>query len=183
MRLHPKEHRHQRAFTLIEVAVMLTIVTISVAMFARTMASSKNLDPVATESAIAASAARTVLEEMRNHEFGELFALYNDDPNDDPGAAGTAPGPNFTVPELQSIAGDGIVGTILFPTKDGLLREDAVDQELGTPRDLNADGVVDGNSRASDYMLLPIRIRLQWIAKNSRNAVRKFEMFTMYARI
>ena len=161
---------------------MLTILTISLAMFARTMASSKKLDPTSTESAVAGSAARSQLEEMRNHPFEQIFALYNADPNDDPGGVGTAPGPNFAVPELAPTAAGGFVGTISFPTVGGVLREDAVDADLGAPRDLNADGVVDSNSRAGDYVILPIRVRLTWIPRNARTGQRTFEMFTMYAR-
>lgn len=182
MRLHSIPPRRRTGFTLVEVAVVLTILTISLAMFARTMASAKNLNPISTETAVAGSAARTVLEEMRNHPFEDVFALYNADPNDDPGGAGTAPGPNFAVPELAPTTAGGFVGSISFPTTAGVLREDTVDADLGMPRDLNADGVVDANSRADDYVLLPIRVRLTWVPRNARTGQRTFEMYTMYAR-
>jgi prepilin-type N-terminal cleavage/methylation domain-containing protein len=182
MRPFPTSHPRQHGFTLLEVAVTIVIVTVSLSMFARTIASSKTLDPVATETAMAASAARTVLEEMRNQPFGDLFVLYNDVPGDDPAGAGTAPGAHFDVPELIPVTTGGHVGTIMFPSTSGMLREDFVDSVLGMPRDLNADGNVDSANHASDAVLIPIRIRLDWIPKGSKDARRRFEMFTMYAR-
>lgn len=168
-------------FSLVEVAVMLVILTIALGMFARTMASAKKLDPVATETAIAASAARSALEQMRNHAFQDIFVLFNSNPNDDPGGVGTAPGPHFTVEELKPKSGVAWVGTISFPSLESALREDVEDPMLGMPRDLNADGVIDSANHAGDCMILPIRVRLEWIAKNSQS-VRTFEMYTMYAR-
>jgi type II secretory pathway pseudopilin PulG len=169
-------------FSMVEVAVMLAIVTIALGMFARTMASAKQLDPIATESAFAASAARTALEEMRNHPFEQMFALYDADPSDDPNGAGTGPGPHFKVPGLTSTNEAGWVGTISFPTVQSALREDVVDEALGMPRDLNADGNIDTADHAADCILLPIRVRCDWIAKNSKTSHRSFEMYTMYAR-
>lgn len=165
---------------MLEIAVTITIVTVSLGMFAQVMASSKKLDPIASETAIAASAARTVFEEMKNRDFGELFALYNANPNDDPDGAGTAPGANFTVPELQLAPGVARAGTVIFPTFEGQLREDVTDAMLGMPRDLNSDGTVDALDHASDFILLPIRVRVDWIAKGSQGTQRRFEMFTMF---
>lgn len=42
------------------------------------------------------------------------------------------------------------------------LREDTVDPNLGMPRDLNGDGVIDGLNHASDYVILPVRIEVKW---------------------
>jgi type II secretory pathway pseudopilin PulG len=172
--------RRRAAFSILEVAVTLTIVTVSLAMFAQTMASSKKLDPIASETAVAASSARTVLEEMKNQDFKKLFALYNADPTDDPSGPGTAPGATFAVPELTPLVPGGRAGTISFPVANGRLREDVVDGPLGMPRDLDADGNVDGTDHANDYVLLPIRIRIDWIAKGTKSMQRKFEIFTMY---
>jgi prepilin-type N-terminal cleavage/methylation domain-containing protein len=174
--------RHaRRGFSLLEIAVTITIITVSLAMFAQTMASSKKLDPIASESAIAASAARTVLEEMKNQDFGQLYRLYNALPGDDPGGAGTAPGSTFTVADLTPLMPGASVGTISFPTSSGQLREDMTDAQLGMPRDLDADGVVDDANHANDYLLLPIRIRIEWISKGTKNARRQFEMYTMFS--
>jgi hypothetical protein len=55
------------------------------------------------------------------------------------------------------------------------------DAQLGMPRDLDADGVVDDANHANDYLLLPIRIRIEWISKGTKNARRQFEMYTMFS--
>jgi type II secretory pathway pseudopilin PulG len=165
---------------MLEVAVTLTIITVSLAMFAQTMASSRKLDPVASETAAAASAARTVLEEMKNRDFDQLFALYNADPTDDPDGAGTGPGATFAVPELTPLVPGARAGSISFPNTGGRLHEDVVDAPLGMPRDLNADDTVDNANHSDDYVLLPIRVRVDWIAKGTKGMQRHFEMFTMY---
>lgn len=174
--------RARRGLSLVEVTVMLAITTIALGMYARTMSSARTLDPVATESAIAASAMRTKLEELRNHPFHDLFRLYNAETADDPAGPGTAPGNKFVVEGLLPPSVNGLHGTITFPTKDGGLREDVVDDMLLMPRDLNADGAIDALDHSEDCVLLPIRIRVDWVARNSKGAARYLEMYTMYAR-
>jgi hypothetical protein len=48
-----------------------------------------------------------------------LFALYNNDPNDDPGDPGTAPGSLFFVDRLKPLASSpgGLVGEVFLPTR------------------------------------------------------------------
>jgi hypothetical protein len=33
------------------------------------------------------------------------------------------------------------------------------------PRDLNGDNIIDGEDHADDYLVLPVRIRIQWIGR------------------
>jgi prepilin-type N-terminal cleavage/methylation domain-containing protein len=180
---HAKRLRlDKRGFSLVEIAVVLAIVTIATGMLAHTLASAARLDPVSTETAIAASGARTMLEEMRNHPFDEMVARYNENPADDPDGPGTAPGSQFSVPGLAPVIAKGFVGTISLPTREGRLREDLSDANLGTPRDLNGDGVVDGADHSTDWILIPIRIRIEWSPRSGKNSRRTFEMYTMYAR-
>jgi hypothetical protein len=181
--LRPIHPRSQRGFSIVEMVVVFAIVTIAISMFARTMASSKKLDPVATESTIAASAARTILERMKNHPFEQIFPLYNTVPGDDPGGVGTAPGAFFDVEGLTPIAPGVKCGTVVFPTRTGqFLREDVEDALLGMPRDLNADGVIDSQNHANDCLIIPIRIRVEWIMRGSKDTRRYFEMYTMFGR-
>jgi len=172
----------ERGFSIVEMVVVFAIVTIAVSMFARTLASSKKLDPLSTETTIAASAARSVLERMRNNPFEHIFPLYNHPASDDPGGPGTAPGWQFDVEGLTPLEPGKKCGTIIFPANGANLREDFEDDFLGMPRDLNADGVIDGLNHASDCLLLPIRIRVEWIMQGSRGTRRSFEMYTMYGR-
>jgi prepilin-type N-terminal cleavage/methylation domain-containing protein len=178
---HPTRSE-QRGFSLVEVAVVFTIVLIAISMFARTLASSKKLDPIATETTIAASGARTVLEKMKNHPFEQIFALYNTTPADDPGGAGTGPGAQFDVEGLTPLTPGGHCGTIIFPEKACALHEDVEDAKLGMPRDLNADGNIDGLDHGGDCVILPIRVRVEWVLHGSTDTHRWFEMYTMFGR-
>lgn len=119
------------------------------------------------DAAVAAAAAREAIESLKLVPFSAAFAAFNDDPGDDPGGVGTAPGANFDVPQLQVRAddADGMVGRFVFPTLDGVpgeLREDADMPALGMPRDLDLDGNVENTSVSGDYRMLPVIVRLEW---------------------
>jgi hypothetical protein len=117
------------------------------------------------EVARAVQAARQKIETLKDEEFSDVWALYNADDADDP--VGGAPGPGFQVQGLQPLPDDpdGLVGEIVFPQPPAGgagLREDSNDIDLGMPRDLNGDGTVDGLDHATDYGLLPVKVRLRW---------------------
>jgi hypothetical protein len=85
---------------------------------------------------------------------------------------GPAPGPDFAVPGLDPLADDldGRVGKIVLPELDtgsGVeLREDLDMPELGMPRDLNGDGIVDSADHSGDYRVLPVLLRLDWSGRS-----------------
>ena len=70
---------------------------------------------------------------------------------------------------------DGFVGRIEFPSVavggDLQVREDLKSAVLGMPRDLNADGVVDAADHAADYVILPVRVRLEWTGSRGEGAL------------
>ena len=55
------------------------------------------------------------------------------------------------------------------------LREDVVDERTGMPRDLNGNNVIDTANHSSDYLILPVRVKIEW--KGSSGA-RRFEIDT-----
>ena len=66
---------------------------------------------------------------------------------------------------------DGRPGEVLFPTPtltSSELRENTVDANWGMPRDLNGDGAIDAANHATDYKLLPVRVRVHWQSSNGR---------------
>ena len=154
-------------FSIVEVMLVLTILTVGIGMFASTLGSVMGLGPSLRESGRATEAARSLIEAMRSQPFEQVWALYNADPTDDPGGVGTAPGADFAVAGLAPIPGDadGFVGRVVFPEFDGELREDVVDDRLGMPRDLDLDGVVDGVDHADDFRVLPVLVRVEWRGK------------------
>jgi prepilin-type N-terminal cleavage/methylation domain-containing protein len=58
------------------------------------------------------------------------------------------------------------------------LREDFVDKALGMPRDLNGDSLVDDCDHASDYVILPVHVSLEW---RGDFGPRRFDLYTQIA--
>jgi len=168
------EKARRQGFTLIEVMIAMTILVVALLGAIGTITAIGALGESNRESTAAYQEARAVIERLGGVNFDELFATYNLDPNDDPDGAGTADGQNFDVPELDTRVGDpdGFVGQILLPiSPGGALREDLVDPSFGMPRDLNGDGIVDAADHADDYILLPVRVRLEWTGKSGQRFV------------
>jgi hypothetical protein len=158
--------------------VVATILVLALSMMLSTLSGVGKLEPTNRETEGAQIAAANTLEFLRATPFDQCFALYNADPADDPAGAGTAPGASFAVPGLTARPGDpdGFVGEIVFPEIGAALREDVANRDLGMPRDLNGDGVIDNADHAGDYAILPVRIRLQW---TGRNGLRTLELDSM----
>lgn len=152
------------------VEVMVALVLLSVAMlgFSRSVVSSMVAADTDREVRSATEASRGAMERLSGSDFSTVFRLYNGDPDDDPIAAGTAPGLAFDIDGLDAQAGDpdGRVGSVSLPfvEVDGAwqVREDLVMPELGMPRDLSGDGVIDDQDHSLDYVLLPARIQIDW---------------------
>lgn len=165
--------------TLMELMVVLTILTVALSLFSRTLVLSSRLDPVNRETVIAAEGARSMLETIRNTSFEEIARTYNLAAGDDPDGAGTAQGQRFAVANLDPRAGQQFVGTVLMPFNEaGELREDYVDEMLGMPRDLNGDGAIDSQNHIDDAIILPIGVRLDW---SGAIGDRTLEMYTLFA--
>jgi len=161
----------------------MAIVSVAATMYAQTVASSARLDPIAADTATAAEAARTAIESLRAESVEQVVAMFDADPANDPDGPGTAPGATFQVPGLAPVAMGGFVGRIEFPMLNGRIAEDLQDQWLGCPRDLNADQVVDSADHRDDWVLLPVRVRLEWMPRGGATRPRTFELFTMLPRL
>jgi len=120
------------------------------------------------ENARAHAEVHSRLAGIQGTDLDAAFATYNADPNDDPGGVGTAPGPDFAVGGLAAAEDDpdGFAGEVILPASwvggSLQLREDTVDPAFNMPRDLNGDGLVDGQDHADDYVILPVRVRVRW---------------------
>ena len=179
--------QRRRGFTFVELAVVMTILLVALLIFSSTVSGMAKQRTVNRETGLAVEAARNRLEMLRSEDFAQVYALYNSDPDDDPGGAGTAPGARFAVdgldPEPDSV--DGLVGEVVFPTfldpVAGLqLREDVEIPTLGMPRDLTSDNVIDDQDHSNSYFILPVLIRLRW---NGPSGVRVYEMPTQLCRV
>lgn len=190
--------------TFIELLFVMTIVLVVMGIFARTLDGVSSIREVNRQSALAADAARSVLERMRNEDFWEVFPRYNQDQEDDPDGVGSAPGHRFAVEGLDPApdSPDGLHGEVILPAfldvpavgvgglggikiggggvvglePDWQIREDIELSELGLPRDLNGDSIVDDLDHSGDYLVLPILIRVEWAGRSGK---RTFEIHTI----
>jgi prepilin-type N-terminal cleavage/methylation domain-containing protein len=169
----------EAGFTLIEIIMGTTVLAIGICGLAVTLVYSMSLAETNRESSEARIAAKEILERVRAVPVERIFSTFNATTEDDPGGA---PGSTF---QLTRSSADGATaaytGLVEFPTGDdpGVLREDLADTQLGMPRDLNGDGVIDAGNHATDYQLLPLRIKVVWRGKNGP---RTFELCTVLLR-
>jgi len=159
--------RSRAGFSLLELLIAVGVLLFGLLGFSQAVLRSAVTNEAAREGALAAEAARELLESLQVEDFSTLFRVYNADPDDDPAGPGTAAGPNFAVAGLDPQADDpdGFVGRIEFPVAPGapgVLREDVVLPALGMPRDLDGDDIVDAADHKGDYRLLPVLVRITW---------------------
>jgi len=166
--------------SLVELVVATAVILVGVLAFTRALTESISLGEKNRETALATAAAQGLVEELYAADMARVFALYNDDPDDDPDGTGTAPGSRFTAAGLEARAADaGMQGRIFFPVDDGnpdVLREDLVDSKLRTPLDLDLDGFVDDADHSANYRILPVLIRVAW---QDGRAERELEIATI----
>ena len=168
--------------TLFGVLVAASLFSIGGLSVLTTLAQSTRLNALNRETAIAAQAARSAVERMRALPLREVFATFNATASDDPDGPSTAPANVFDVPGLTVTKGDadGIAGEIIFPvsSQDEVI-EDLDDPKLGLPRDLNGDGKVDAKKHSTDYIILPVVVRVAW---SGTGGDRTFELYTLLGR-
>lgn len=155
-------------FSIIELMVALSVAAIGMLGFSQAIIAAVVLNESNQEEALARAGAREMLESCQGVDFAEVFARFNASDLDDP-VDGLIVSGAFSIDGLQAQDDDpdGMVGEIGFPSLaigagGEALREDTVDEGLGTPHDLNGDGVIDFENHAGDYMLLPVRVRVSW---------------------
>ena len=162
-------------FSMIEVLLGVLVLVVAVLGTMASITSAAMVGRSTRETTIAHKAAQRMLERMHGMPCSQVVGTFNTQPNDDPGGANTAPGPNFAVPGLDVRDGDpdGFAGEVLLPLgfPDSKIEEDMVDPSFGMPRDLNGDGVVDGVDHAGDYIIMPVRVRVEWTGTSGERAV------------
>jgi len=155
----------RRGSSLVELLVAVAVVLVGLLAFTRTLTESLALGRANRQTALATAAAQAALERLQGADPARAFALFNDDPDDDPEGTGTAPGSRFAASGLLAPTDEGQAGRIFFPVTEGspgVLREDLVDTRLRTPLDLDLDGNIDGADKSGAYRLLPVRVRVAW---------------------
>ncbi len=165
---------------MIEITLIMVVLTVAMGLFTSTVNSTSRQRASKREAVIASEGARRILEVMRSQDFQRIFALYNQSTADDPGGPGTAPGPHFSVPGLSPQAGDadGLVGEVRFAWNGPAMSEQVVHEELGFPRDISGDDVVDAADHSGNYILLPVEVRMQWNGPGGDRTLRVFTSFS-----
>jgi type II secretory pathway pseudopilin PulG len=184
--MHPAPRRllpsARQGFTFLELAVGMSILLVALLIFSSVVSAMAKQRTSNRETGLAVAAARNMLETLRSQDFTQVYARYNSNPADDPGAAGTAPGHRFAVAGLDPAAdaADGLQGEVVFPVFQdpvaGLqLREDMDIPVLGMPRDLSGDNLIDDQDHSGAYFILPVLVRIRW---RSPSGIRQYEMAT-----
>ena len=122
------------------------------------------------QMSLATDGARQVVSDLQGVGFEEVFGRFNSTRNGNLLGDRAITAGGFAIDGLDPLPGDadGLVGQIRFPevlpAGGGVqLREDVVDPDFGSPRDLNGDGVVgDALDHAGDYRVLPVVIEVDW---------------------
>jgi len=175
--------RASAGFTFVELAIGMTVFLVALGGLMASILSSRELARSSDETGRAFEAARQQLERLHNEalddaSFGELFRRYNDTAADDGGVTNPV-GAHFDVPGLNVRVGDadGRCGRIEFPQAPGdpptMLRENIQEPSFGLPRDLNANGASTDATDLSGgaYVLLPVRIHVEWRGVSGDRAV------------
>lgn len=171
-----------RGLTLVEVMAAMAVLVVALLGLLSSIGVAMTHQAEARMQEQALNAARHSIENLwAEPDFRRVYALYNADPDDDPAGPGTAPGDRFSVAGLTAPPG-GAGGRLIFPEDTSgsgstNLREYVVDADLGMPRDLNGDRVIDDQPRSSDYLLLPVRVQVRYVAP--RGGVRTVELTTI----
>jgi prepilin-type N-terminal cleavage/methylation domain-containing protein len=158
--------RSKGGFTLVEMAVAMAILVVSLLSIGATTLRSHTLRIQNRERVIAHNALRSIAEQIHAQSYleakepdawsRELIAWFS---------PGGAVGATFDVAGLQPVDGAASVGTIEFVT-DEQATDAVLGVEIGMPRDLNGDGDVDDNDVGGTASLLPVVIRMRWVGIN-----------------
>jgi type II secretory pathway pseudopilin PulG len=164
--------RGDGGMTLIEIVISLGVVVIAILGIMSALVSASRVDEATAEQVRALNGCKSTIELMKQVPFNEVWRRFNSDPADDPGGAGTAPGCNFAIAGLRAQTGDadGMPGQILFPEVGGNLSETFIDSRMGmsVAKDLNGDNdAVDVNVNTT-YMILPVRVVVDWQSAKGR---------------
>lgn len=159
--------------SMIEVCISMVILLVAIGGTLGTISSHLVLGASARETALAYLEAQRLVERMKAEDFESLFARYNSTQADDP-AGVHSPGAGFAIAGLTPRASDpdGRVGRIFFPSEEDApeqLREDI--RFNGRELDLDANGDRVAGDRSKDYVLLPVRVRVEWKGRSGNRFV------------
>jgi len=102
---------------MVELSVSLMVLVVGVTGTLSTIASTAAVSDSARETNLAYLEAQQAVEQLRNIDFDEVVARYNDDTTDDP-AGKTSPGSTLDLTEGELAEHGDATVTVLFPYLD-----------------------------------------------------------------
>jgi type II secretory pathway pseudopilin PulG len=150
---HLQDTDPQGGWSMVELIIAMTLLTIGVISFVVAITSSLRLASASHQKDIAMNAARHVIEQMRMYTVKGVFNTFSANPD-------------FDVADLILLSSDtdGKAGEVIFPADSGNLVEDQTSELMGTAEDLDLDG--DGTNNGTvvpdDCLLLPVVVRVEW---------------------
>lgn len=159
----------RRGLTILEVVLTMSILLTAILGLSQALLDSIVSNGLNRQMSLATDGSRQVVSDLQGVALEEVFGRYNESQNGNLLGGRVIAAGGFAIAGLNPLPGDpdGLVGQIRFPEFDEIgvtqLREDIVDPDFGSPRDLNGDGVVgDGVDHAADYRILPVVIEIDW---------------------
>lgn len=158
-----------RGFTVVEVMIAVVVGTVATYILSASVTAAVMSTASRQQRVVAAEGAVNCMEQIRSMPMALVFALFNDDPSDDPDGEGTGRGPFFDVEGLSPVLDEQgeprPTGRVLLPG-DGAVLDETLDQpQFGLPRDLDGDLEVLPGDCSSDYLVLPVTVRIEWRTK------------------
>jgi hypothetical protein len=180
-----RPRRSARGFALVEMLVAGTVLTIGVLGHASSVLSSHKLSRSVADQGVATETLCRFIDRLRADPdwaglYGRLRPLSVESAGDvslsslSPDAtltthAATAYYSDFTTPTSLGTVTFLVQVPSLAVAGVPALRESALASRYGLPHDLNSDGLVDSASRGSDYLVLPVVVRIRW-QRGAQNA-------------
>jgi len=170
----------RQGFTLIEMAISVSILMIGIVSVASASSRMNALRQATREKAQAMNAMRSIAERIHAASANlssdtkdwarDLGAIYGPD-----GSFGQT----FDVRGLTPFGGAPAVGSILLVT-DETLTDAALGFQLGMPRDLNGDSDTLDTDVGLDARILPVLLEVQWTGGHGRQVMRQGLFVTGY---
>jgi Tfp pilus assembly protein PilV len=164
--------RRSSGFTLIELAVAMSILMIGIVSVISATSQMHSLRKSNRERTIAQNALRSMAERIHANSYGfsdeietwaaELVDMY---------AAGGSHGNTFVVESLNEPA-TGVPNGSIQIVLDETESDADLGLELGLPRDLNGDGDADDADVEGTARILPVLLTLRWRGENGQVVMR-----------
>ena len=161
----PKQHdanRKQDGFTMIEAVVVMSILLMGLLAMTSTSVTVHALRESDRERRLANSALDSIIEDVK----GIANAQVGTDPTWSQNfanayAIGGTPGPLYPVNGLQPRDGEPSVVSVTITT-DETLTDQELGVNLGMPRDLDNDGLIDNADVTATATIMPVIVRVRW---------------------